>query len=83
MRLVSPQPRGAVPAEQARRLERAGKARTKADTELRAAVADALAAGGSVREVAALAGISTNTVARWKRESEGSSLPTGSGSPGR
>ena len=40
----------------------------QADQELRTAVADARKAGGSVREVAAFTGMSTNTIARWGRE---------------
>ena len=39
-----------------------------ADTELRAAVVAGLLAGGSVREMADLTGMSTNTVQRWGRE---------------
>ncbi|MCM6761381.1 helix-turn-helix domain-containing protein [Rathayibacter sp. ZW T2_19] len=49
------------------RLEAAGTTRRDADAELRNAVLAALDASGSVRAIAAAAGISTNTVQRWKR----------------
>jgi transposase-like protein len=49
------------------RLEAAGAARREADAELRDAVLEALDAQGSVRAIATAAGISTNTVQRWKR----------------
>jgi transposase len=53
-----------------RRLVDAGEAARKADAELRASVIDAIDAGVSVREIAALTDISTNTVQRWKREAQ-------------
>lgn len=46
----------------------AGDGARKADAELRQSVKEALSAGVSVREVAALTDISTNTVQRWKKE---------------
>jgi DNA invertase Pin-like site-specific DNA recombinase len=75
LRQVSPQPRGVIPADEAKRLDRAGRAKERADSALRAAVVAALEAGGSVREVAALARVSTNTVARWKRDPTGRATP--------
>lgn len=62
---MTPQPRGVVPPATARRLKRAAESKRAADLELRAAVVAALRAGGSVREVAVLTQLSTNTVQRW------------------
>jgi DNA-directed RNA polymerase specialized sigma24 family protein len=65
---VSPQPRGAIsPADQTR-LRAALEAKVNADTEIRAAVLEAVEHGASVRELAAFTGLSTNTVSRWKRD---------------
>jgi hypothetical protein len=65
---VTPQHRGLIPPPVQQRLTAAMAAAEQADEELRTAVADALKAGGSVREVAAFTGMSTNTIARWGRE---------------
>jgi transposase len=54
--------------QQAERLRAAGEARRVAELELRDAVIQVLEEGGSVRAIAAAAGISTNTVQRWKRD---------------
>ncbi|MGC4174329.1 helix-turn-helix domain-containing protein [Demequina sp.] len=53
-----------VPATQAQQLRRTARG----SRSRRAAVLAALRAGGSVRAVAAEAGVSTNTVQRWKHE---------------
>jgi transposase-like protein len=46
----------------------AAEERDRAQAELRRAVIDVLARqAGSVREIAAATGLSTNTVSRWKR----------------
>jgi DNA invertase Pin-like site-specific DNA recombinase len=68
MTTVSPKLSSPPTPTMRRRLVDAGEAARKADAELRASVIDALDAGVSVREVAALTDISTNTVQRWKRE---------------
>lgn len=65
VRRVSPQPRGIIPPSQAKRLDAARDAREKADDEFRTAVVAALKAGGSIREVAELSGLSTRTVQDW------------------
>jgi transposase-like protein len=66
MTLVSPKLSTPPPAGLRRRLVDAGNASKRADEELRASVAQAISDGVSVREIAALADISTNTVQRWK-----------------
>jgi transposase len=59
--------RGTTPEpERSQLLAAAARAGTAGD-ELRAAVQAARLAGGSVREIAALIGRSTNTVQRWLR----------------
>lgn len=58
-------PRRPPPSEVSRRLQNAARRRAQAERELRAAVVAALAADGSVREVARLAQLSTNTVQSW------------------
>lgn len=65
---MNPQPRGVVPPEHAARIRAALTGKTDADAELRAAVVGALKAGGSVREVMAVSGLSNDTVQRWGRE---------------
>lgn len=50
------------------RIHAALTAREEAEAELRAAVVAALKGGGSIREVAIIAGMSTNTIQRWGRE---------------
>lgn len=57
-----------MPPEHAQRILAARAARDDADQAYRTAVVDALKAGASVREVAKVAGLSTNTVDRWGRE---------------
>lgn len=65
VRRVAPQPRGIVPPKRAEEVVAARDAKDQADERFRAAVVDALKAGGSIREVAQLAGISTRTVQDW------------------
>lgn len=65
--VMSPQPRGVIPESSARRILKAMALRSEGQAELEAAVADALAAGASVREVAALSGLSTTTIQKYKR----------------
>lgn len=65
---MSPSPRGTVRPEDAERILAALAARQDSEAELRAAVLASVANKGSVRELAALTGLSTNTVSRWKRE---------------
>lgn len=64
---MTPQPRGIVPHAEQQRLLAALKGKAAADEELKEAVAAALRAGGSVREVAKIAGLSTRTVQDWGR----------------
>lgn len=66
---MTAQRRGVIPDPQHERLTKALRNHTTATHELRAAVIAALDAGGSVREVARVAGMSTNTIARWSKES--------------
>jgi hypothetical protein len=62
-----PQKRGIVSdADQARILTALGK-RGEWEAELRESVITAAQHGASVRELAALTGLSTNTISRWKR----------------
>lgn len=68
MRLVSPKLSTPPTADMRRSLVEAGDGQRKAAQALQAAVVDALRAGVSIREVSALADISTNTVQRWKKE---------------
>lgn len=65
---MTPQPRGVIPEEHEQALRDALTARDRAEEQLHTAVADALKAGGSVRQVALFTGLSTNTVQRWGRE---------------
>ncbi len=65
---VAPRPRGGVPPEHARRIYAALAARDRAESDLRQAVLEASEDGASVRELATLLDVSTNTVQRWKRE---------------
>lgn len=57
--------RGETPEPQRSRLLAAATQADMATEDLRAAVREAKAAGGSVREIAALINRSTNTVQRW------------------
>jgi hypothetical protein len=68
VRDVTPQHKGLVPLEHAARIRAALTGKADADAELRAAVVGALKAGGSVREVMAVSGLSNDTVQRWGRE---------------
>ena len=65
---MTPQKRGVIPDAQRARILKAMTARDSAEVELRAAVVAGLLAGGSVREMADLTGMSTNTIQRWGRE---------------
>lgn len=65
---MTPQRRGVIPDAERKRILAAMVAAKDADTELRAAVVAGLLAGGSVREMADLTGMSTNTIQRWGRE---------------
>jgi hypothetical protein len=65
---VSPQQRGIVSPEHVNRIVKATATLELAEIALRAAVVEALQAGSSVREVAAVADLSTNTVQRWKAD---------------
>ncbi|WP_132438000.1 MULTISPECIES: hypothetical protein [unclassified Rathayibacter] len=53
--------------EQTTRLRAAQRSLEDAEAELREVVRDLLNEGASIRELAAAAEISTNTVQRWKR----------------
>ncbi|MGO4249454.1 hypothetical protein AB4Y87_19750 [Paenarthrobacter sp. RAF54_2] len=64
---MSPRKKHAVPLEQAERILAALAARADAQMQVEQAVADALKAGGSVREVAALSGLSGTTVQKYGR----------------
>ncbi|APE11563.1 hypothetical protein BO226_22100 [Rhodococcus sp. 2G] len=65
---MTPQKRGLIPDPERARILTAMRARDDAEVELRAAVVAGLLAGGSVREMADLTGMSTNTIQRWGRE---------------
>ncbi|MBY4381895.1 helix-turn-helix domain-containing protein [Rhodococcus fascians] len=64
---VAPQRRGFVPTVEEQRVRAAVIGAAEAEKELHAAVVAALIAGGSVREVARVSGISVNTIERWGR----------------
>jgi len=64
---MSPQPKGIIPTANAQRILEALALKSKGQAQLEAAVADALAAGASVREVAVLSGLSTTTIQKYKR----------------
>lgn len=67
-RIVAPQKRGLIPdAERARVLVAMTTAKD-VDIELRAAVVTGVRAGGSIREMAALTGMSTATIQKWGRD---------------
>jgi hypothetical protein len=65
---VTPQHRAEVPPPLAERIRVAKETLDQANGELRALVVQALRAGASVRECAAVADMSTNTIQRWKKE---------------
>ncbi|WP_457948334.1 hypothetical protein ACTAQI_20405 [Pseudarthrobacter sp. alpha12b] len=64
---MTPQTRGIVPEPDVQCIKAALVLREEAQHQLEIAVADALKAGGSVREVAASSGISTTTVQKYGR----------------
>lgn len=68
---MTPQKRGLVPEPEARRLvsaiERRAQVVADADAEVKAAVTEALLAGGSVREVARVSGLAPTTVEKYGR----------------
>lgn len=68
---MTPQKRGLVPDAEAARLRAAVERRAQvvadAEAEVRAAVTAALLAGGSVREVARVSGLSPTTVEKYGR----------------
>ena len=68
VRGVTPQHRGIVPPNHAAAVLAALKAEDEADIAARRAVAEALKAGGSIREVMKLTGLANETVQRWGRE---------------
>ncbi|WP_209447033.1 hypothetical protein [Rhodococcus gordoniae] len=65
---MTPQKRGLIPDPERARILAAMRALDDAEVELRAAVVSGLLAGGSVREMSMLTGMSTNTIQRWSRE---------------
>jgi transposase-like protein len=65
---VSPRRREFPDEGALKRLRDATMARTHAEAELRAAVRVARAAGGSVRVIAEVAGLSTRTVQQWLKD---------------
>lgn len=64
---MTPQHRGLVPGPQGRRIIEALALRAESQLQVELAVADALKAGGSVREVADFSGLSTTTVQKYGR----------------
>ena len=62
-----PRAKQTLTEEQTTRLRAAQRALEEAEDELRDVVRDLLNEGVSIRELAAAAEISTNTVQRWKR----------------
>ncbi len=66
--MTPPQHKGLVPPSHEARLIRLRDQATTATTAFREAVADALKAGGSVREVAKVTGLSSRTVRIWGNE---------------
>jgi transposase-like protein len=64
---MAPQARGIVPPEHLARIEALRKLLADTEQELHQAVADALNAGASIRELAKVTGLSGNTVQAWGR----------------
>lgn len=62
---VSPQAPGIIPPDLAERLAEARAARDQAAEEFRALVVEALKAGGSIRAVSEVSGLSSRTVQDW------------------
>ena len=67
---MTPQKRGLVQSSDQARILAALQGKEAAHRELHDSVVAALEHGGSVREVAELSGLSTNTISRWKREAD-------------
>lgn len=70
---MSPQRKGIVPPAETERVQAAVEWKKAADLELVNAVVDAMRAGGSIAEVAAISGLSERTIIRWR---QGKNLPT-------
>lgn len=64
---MTPQTRGIVPEPEGQRIIDALALRAEAQKHVELAVADALKAGGSVREVSAFSGLSGTTVQKYGR----------------
>jgi len=64
---MTPQIRGLVPEPEGQRILDALALRSEAQQQVELAVADALKAGGSVREVSAFSGLSGTTVQKYGR----------------
>ncbi|WNM64524.1 helix-turn-helix DNA binding domain protein [Arthrobacter phage MidnightRain] len=64
---MTPQIKGTVPEPEGQRILDALALRAEAQTQVELAVADALKAGGSVREVSAFSGLSGTTVQKYGR----------------
>lgn len=65
---VAPRPKNLPPETALRRLAEAATAVDKARAELKAAIIAASEAGGSIRVLASVGGISTRTVQDWLQE---------------
>lgn len=65
-----PRARGSLDDAQLRRIARAAEKRDAADAAYRAEVLAVMAEGASFSEMAKATGLSTNTLQRWKRESQ-------------
>lgn len=65
---MTPQTKGLVPEPEAERIRNALALRDEAQLQLELAVADALKAGGSVREVVNVSGLSNTTVQKYGRK---------------
>jgi hypothetical protein len=65
---VSPRRREFPTEDALKRLQAAAETRADAEAEMRAAVRAARAAGGSVRVIADVAGLSTRTVQLWLKD---------------
>lgn len=70
---MAPQHKGIVPPAQTERVQAAVEWKKAAELELVNAVVDAMRAGGSISEVAAISGLSERTIIRWR---QGKNLPT-------
>ena len=64
---MSPQRRGLIPEPQMSALKAAQQSAADASEQYQLAVADALKAGGSIREVHDVTGLSTSTAQKWGR----------------